>query len=376
MWRWSAELSVSLGAPRHLPFEPELVSTVLRRAENRLYSNVNTPASPLDRKEHAHLAGIFFTKPKFESSSEMPLAPYDKPALTFEEQLDQLIERGLVVADQDGALSILEQISYYRLSAYWYPFRLQNADGSPSNDFRKNASFEKAVALYEIDRELRALVFDAIERVEISFRTTLTYTLAHSYGPYALEKADTFRKDFDHSNISEKIHSELERSQEVFLKHFRKKYAGYPERVPIWMTSETFSLGTLSRLFKGMKPTDKAAMSKRWRIHHKVAENWLHTLTYVRNLCAHHARLWNRELSIKPLVPRNEPTWAWAESDSRAKKRVYFILYLLRHMTQTDRRCDVWASRVFEFLERLDFWILRSMGVPEDWRAHSLWKVI
>lgn len=112
---------------------------------------------------------------------------YTKPWQSYEEQLDLLISRGLVVTDRAKALEYLRRIGYYRLSGYWFPFRelseplilLDEHGRKPAkkqrketrialDDFRPGATFEDAVRLYVFDKKLRLLAMDALERIEIA----------------------------------------------------------------------------------------------------------------------------------------------------------------------------------------------------------------
>jgi len=86
---------------------------------------------------------------------------FDKPAFTFEDQLDRLIERGMVVDDRAQALRYLEHLNYYRIGAYWLPFEADHG----THQFRDGTRFEDVLNLYVFDRALRLLVMDAIERV-------------------------------------------------------------------------------------------------------------------------------------------------------------------------------------------------------------------
>ncbi|MEO7149850.1 MAG: Abi family protein [Rhodanobacteraceae bacterium] len=119
---------------------------------------------------------------------------YLKPALTFEEQLDLLHQRGLIVCDADRALHWLRNISYYRLSAYCLPFK----DGDA---FRPGIAFDDIAGLYIFDRKLRLLVLDAIERIEVAVRTAVTYEIAHAHGPFGHTDPANFAPGFDHARF-------------------------------------------------------------------------------------------------------------------------------------------------------------------------------
>ena len=110
---------------------------------------------------------------------------YQKPPLTYNAQLDLLITRGLRVVDRVTALGYLRNISYYRLSAYYLPFK-QN------EEFKPNTCVEDIINLYTFDRKLRLLVMDAIESIEIALRSQIIYHLSHTYGAFGYLNSNNF----------------------------------------------------------------------------------------------------------------------------------------------------------------------------------------
>lgn len=297
--------------------------------------------------------------------------PYDKIPLSFRQQVTKLSDRGLRIHDPVAAEHKLENISYYRLSAYWYPFR-QRANTELTQHFRPNTSFEDAVTLYEFDRKLRMLTMDAIERAEIAIRTQVTYVLAHRYGAFAHSTADNFHPKFRHTEWIEKIESETWRSNEAFIKHYKSKYTGFPT-LPIWMVTEVMSLGTLSRLYHGLKNDDKATVSQKFNAHYKSLGEWLHALTYTRNICAHHGRLWNREMAIRPSMDKNPH---WHPPLTPTNSRIFYVLSILRHLLRATGNGDAWAASCAELIHPViinPLWRV-AMGFPEDWENHPIWR--
>jgi abortive infection bacteriophage resistance protein len=290
--------------------------------------------------------------------------PYTKPALTFAQQLAQLESKGMLVVNRAVALDALRRINYYRLSAYWHPFK------QPDGTFEPGTTFERTLELYEYDRRLRLAVLDAIERVEVLARTLITYTLGHGYGAFAHTIASSFDSKFGHTDWHSELSKEIARAKERFLEHYKATYDGFPD-VPIWMASEVMSLGTLSKLFKGMLSKDQTAVASTWNVHRSVAQSWLHTLSYVRNLCAHHGRLWNRELAIKPVLPKNQPEWSALHNG-----RIYSVLCILRLLTTPNPDGDGWKQEVVELLTKMEGtprW-QKAMGVPTNWATQVFWK--
>ena len=142
---------------------------------------------------------------------------YTKSPLTFEQQLQQLKNRGLIIENDGFALSQLRTISYYRLSAYWYPFRKIEQGGTIADDFEEGTHFDEVMTLYEFDRRLRLLVMDAIERVEVCVRTLFAYQVGHKYGTFGHNEAANFHPGFDHAPWLEKLEDETSRSRDVFI---------------------------------------------------------------------------------------------------------------------------------------------------------------
>lgn len=296
--------------------------------------------------------------------------PYIKPALSFHDQVTQLSTRGLVIGDTAAAEQKLANISYYRLSAYWYPFR-QLTNGDISQSFRAGASFDDAVALYEFDRKLRTLLMDAIERVEIAVRTQVTYVMAHRYGAFAHTNPQNFHDGFSHADWLTKIDTETSRSQEAFIEHYRDKYDGFPA-LPIWMLTEVLSLGTLSRLYHGLKNEDRAEVSNKFDLHYRKLGGWLHALTYVRNVCAHHGRIWNRELAIRSTRDRDA---VWNPPITPTNSRIFYILLILRYLLRETGNGDMWAAECNDLLRPIvnnPLWLV-AMGFPDDWEDHPVW---
>ena len=303
---------------------------------------------------------------------------YSKPALTFTEQIQHLESNGMFFDDKDKARKQLSYISYYRLSGYWYPFRLRNQAQQATNQFESETLFESVMTLYEFDRNLRVLVLDAIERVEVALRTQFTYYIGHKYGAFGHTLANNFHPKFDHPKWLSKLEHEVNRSSDEFVKHYSQKYAGFPT-IPIWMLTEVMSLGALSFGYSGLQNSarkqieDKKSISQHFNLHHKRLGNWLHILTYVRNICAHHSRLWNRELAIRPDRTK-EPEWT--SPTTPRNDRIFYILLMLRHLLKAADNGNDWAEKINHLLDQVageKRW-RAAMGIPENWREHPIWK--
>jgi abortive infection bacteriophage resistance protein len=301
-------------------------------------------------------------------SSGMPpqQVPYTKPALTVTDQASLLLNRGMV-GDRALMESRLEVINYYRLSGYSYPFK------KPDDTFLKGTTFDAVWARYVFDRQMRLLVMDAIERIEITVRSKLAYEHAHGYGPFDYTSAKSFPNltPADFGEFTAKISEEFGRSKEEFVKHFNTKYSGDP---PIWVATEVMSFGQMLTMFKGSNLVVQQTISNCFRIPLRVFISWLLTLNTVRNFCAHHSRLWNRQWGIKPLMPNPKIYPDWSRPVPVANDRLFGVLTICRYCLSRIAPQSKWHKRVECLLTASPSIPLNEMGFPADWQKCPIWK--
>ena len=294
---------------------------------------------------------------------------YDKPPLSFEEQADLLIKRGLVV-DRSFLIDRLKDVNYYRLSGYLYPYR-QKGD-----NFKSGTTFEKAWRHYTFDRRLRLIVMDAIERFEVSIKTQLIYALAHSTGAFGYATASNFPglSTEDHERLIKTIKDEADRSKEKFVDHFKDKYGDKHEHLPLWMAGEIMSFGCALTLYRGISDKIKRDIAVHYGIPDVVLTSWLHTINVIRNICAHHSRLWNREFGVKPFIPRKNKYPQWHEPVAIGQNRIFGILTILHYLLRISAPQSNWKARLCALLDEYPEISRWSMGFPDNWRDSLLWK--
>ena len=227
--------------------------------------------------------------------------PFTKGSLSFRAQAELLLQRGLVCNDKEQLIDSLRHYNYYRLSGYCLSFEQSR------HQFLPGVTFEDLAAAYEFDRKLRKIVMESLELIEIQLRTSVAYQLAEGYEPFAHEKrAYLHIGEEEFKKWLELIHSTAIDSKEIFVRHFKKKYTDFP-RLPIWILVEILSFGALSHLFSYLKKVDQKIISKQFGIPLTIFQNWLHHFAYLRNICAHHSRLFDKTFSIKPRSFHSDP---------------------------------------------------------------------
>ncbi len=292
---------------------------------------------------------------------------YKKPPLSFEQQADKLIHRGLI-ADKKALVDILKTVNYFRLSGYLHPFKLIN------NSFEAGTSLNKIWDSYLFDRQLRLLVMDACERIETALKTDIVYHLAQESGAFGhLEHKNLPNIKLEvHAKLLETIKDETTRSKEIFVKHFFDKYGDKHSFLPLWMLAEVLSFGSLHTMFKGLKANLKQAIAKKYNITDKVLLSWIKTIQVIRNICAHHGRLYNRILGVKPLIPNKNPLWRSPEVIDNS--RVFSILTILNYLLRIIAPQSEWRQRLYNLLQEHDKIPRSVMGFSEKWMENELWK--
>lgn len=291
-----------------------------------------------------------------------------KPALSLDEQIALLRRRGIRIGDETRALHYLGHLNYYRLRGYWMGFEVAPVNGE--QPFRPGTDFDDVIALYDFDRRLRLEINDAVERVEVSLRTRWAYVLGLKAGPTAHRDASLF--DAHHSALLRKVESLFTERNEVFL----RRYLDRGEEPPIWALCEVLSLGDLSKWLRSLKHhADRQAIADAYGLHETPFSSFVEHLAYVRNVCAHHARLWNRHMVVATLRLPKKPAELVAQLQCHADRfqRLYNTLVLLAFLLRTISPDSIWRQRLRRLVEeRPDLW--DAMGFPDDWQAFDLWQ--
>ena len=276
-----------------------------------------------------------------------------KKPTTYQEQLEILQNRNVIVADAEISKAVLERVGYYRLTAYLLPFK--RADGS----YNSGTNLDKVYRIYEFDRKLRGILISALEEVEIFLRSKLSYYHAHKYGPEGYMDP----MNYSQAHKAEKFKESLEREiasnrQSAFVKHHNDRYDGH---FPVWVIAELFTFGMLSRFYSDMQTSDKKKLAK--EIYGTVPKNvtsWLRCCTDLRNICAHYGRLYYR---IFPATPSN------IAADEKQLSRLWGAVLALRELYPNKEK---WNTDVLTRLQalfeeyKLDI-MLAHIGFPEDW---------
>jgi abortive infection bacteriophage resistance protein len=302
------------------------------------------------------------------------MTKYLKPSLTIEDQINLLVSRGLIIDDPVLAKHILSNISYYRLSSYFYNFW----EDKSGHKFFGSTKFERIVNIYNFDSELRTICFKAIEVIEVSIRTKLSVFLSHNHGPYWFDNDNIVINKTSHADNIKSIQDLLnQKIKEQFIKdHFKKYSDQYP---PSWKLLEITSFGLLSRLYGNISPSvkEKKSIARSLGLpNHEFLESWLKSIAYIRNICAHHSRLWDKKLST-PLIPNNlKGKWLSNASLTNLKRDgLYINLCCIKYLVDNIKPDNDFGSEILRLLKNYKQDVdLDKMHFPKSWDKDDLWK--
>lgn len=295
---------------------------------------------------------------------------YCKSPLSIDDQIALLTSRGLNISDKIKAKKILSNISYYRLRAYTYPFQDNN---NPNHPFTKKVSLEEIIDIYSFDRKLRALVFEAIEKIEIAIRTQIIYQWSLNHGSHWQSNISLYRSSHRAIILLSTLQTEIDRESEIFITHYKKQYTD-PTDPPSWMSLEVSSFGLLSQIFLQLKKGNE-----KWLITNTFGlndigtmENWMLCLSNVRNICAHHGRLWNRRLTALVKFPSN-PRNNIANLKNVLPYKPYAIFVIIRYLLNIIDTNNQFNVELINVVDSCSLITDKEMGFPKNWRTESFW---
>lgn len=277
-----------------------------------------------------------------------------KTPTTYEQQVALINNKGFQVDDCTACVEFLKQANYYRLSAYFLPFRKK--DGT----YFSGVKFSRIRRIYEFDSHIRSLTFQVIEQIEFYARTQFSYHLAHNYGALGYLDNATYTQRHNTEAFQSKTQACIEENKRTpVVKHHNQKYGG---QFPIWVIIEFFSMGMLSYLYADMQSADKKKIARdSFQTSAECLESWLRCLTDLRNRCAHYSRLYYWSFPAIPKMPKS--------ANYRADRKLFSQILMLKYLYPDKSR---WNSQVFVGIETLikeylpDI-SLKHIGFPEDW---------
>ena len=296
---------------------------------------------------------------------------YSKTPLTAEQHIGLLKSRGLEIPNEDRAKKYLNNIGYFRLTGYMY--HLQNKDGS--HQFLDNITFNDIVVHYQFDKKLRAIVLEYLERIEVTLRARLTNCFSINYGFYWFTQYDLYDDKAIYASINEEIKARFDAPQERFLKAFKFNYTS--ERLPPSnMAMEILSLGKLSHLYKGLSnKIEKTTVATEFGLPSTILSSWFIYLTNVRNICAHHSRLWNRKITAdRPTIPTRPKYKFNGTLPDDFNTTMYGVVSMIDKLLSKINAGNTFIVQISKLIEYHPIVNSELMGFPNDWKINAAWN--
>lgn len=287
-----------------------------------------------------------------------PIKQYNKTACTPANLLAHLKAKSLIVPSDEVALKAIQTIGYYRLLIYMRPFQ------DAAKVFNAGTTFDSVLNAYNFDRKLRIHCLDAIEKIEVALRAAIINRLTVAHGPHF------YTESRHYANVSsfKEFMGSAQKANYLAIEHYYKNYNN-PSLPPIWAIAEAITYGTLSRFYSNLHIKNQKLVAAEFGFNYDTLVSWFRSLNIIRNMCAHHNRLWNFHLFVdQPKVGRELKV----EFPIRATNfcaRAVVINGLLKNIDPN----STWHTDLKNLINTHSI-NAQSMGFPIGWELRPFWN--
>ena len=238
--------------------------------------------------------------------------------------------------------------------------------------YKPNTSFNQVMMLYRFDKKLRLLIFNEIEKIEVAVRSAIVNTGSEmTNDPFWMTDSRNFIDAGKFRHTMDLIDAELRRSREDFIDHFKQTYSDtYP---PAWILAEVLPFGVLTNIYSNIRvPRIKKRIAQKFGLQVAPFESWLTIVALTRNSCCHHARVWNKQNTIRPMIP-NRMTGRWIILPTDAL-RIYFNLCIIKYFLDIISPQNDMKAKIDALLSSYSSIDINAMGFPRGWESEPLWQ--
>lgn len=225
--------------------------------------------------------------------------------------------------------------------------------------------------IYRFDKKLRLLIFNEIEKIEVAVRSAIVNIGCSMTGnPFWMTDGSNFIDASKFRHTMDLIDSELRHSREDFIVHFKQTYSDtYP---PAWILAEVLPFGFITNIYSNIKTTKiKKCIAQRFGLQVAPFESWLTIVTLTRNSCCHHARVWNKQNTIRPMIP-NRITGSWIALPTDTL-RIYFDICIIKFFLNIISPQNDMKAKLDALLAAFPSIDIAAMGFPLGWQNEPLW---
>ncbi len=290
------------------------------------------------------------------------------PPTSISDQINRLLQRGMLITDPERAERFLSNVNFYRFRGYLEPFIDQAANPS-RRPFQPCTTFEAVAERYEFDTRLRSLLLDAFNRIEVSIRTQWTYHLSYtvSGGEYAHLNPQLFSKEYGKNSAQ---------LRQEYRQHGQRLHGYDFNSCPTWAIAEVMTFGLLSRWYGDTTKEVRRLVARHYQLHERILGALLRHLAPVRNFCAHHERLWDRDFITKLTVPKRLGAFANPSAffNHAETGKLYNSLVMMAYLTNVISDSTEWGQRLVTLMTQQPNIPQSQMGFVPHWQELDIWK--
>lgn len=268
----------------------------------------------------------------------MQIDSYTKPHASASERVQHLKAKGLIVYHPKVAARKIEEIGYERLRIY---FLSRREKGTPGKPFFQNVTYRDILRLYECDAKLRNMCFSEVGRFELVFRNRLSETLSAKFGGHPYSELTAFKSADERNKRMHKLLDVFNASKDMRAKHYRDTYAS-PTLPPIWVMKELLTFGDAARLYEALRPGIREQIAADFKVPNvEIFDSWVKCFVDLRNICAHHDRLFNRNFQKRPQRFKKENVPSVGTDTAKLKALVECLDFVLENKAKKKLRAGV-----------------------------------
>lgn len=301
-----------------------------------------------------------------------------KEPLTIKEQVKRLASRGLKIDDVEELETWLKNVGYYRLSGYWWVYEDKYPNVSPRNHkFKPDISWKKIKHTYIFDQKFRNTMFTAIEKIEVALKSLWAQHLSTRYNTsHPHERKDLFKDEIYYNKPPyTTLINNYKDSKEPYAIHYRTKY---PElkTPPIWVVTLILTLGDFSNWLKATPSKDCKAIVKDFPYSPKEIISILSHLRWVRNVCAHNGRLWNKRTPFVFEAPNSAKARLIFSKKDPAKldSKIYNTIIVMSDILKVIDPNYPFTYFIKDMIQKNKHIDAKHMGFPSNWLELDEWK--
>lgn len=283
----------------------------------------------------------------------------DKEFKTIDEQLNILKSRGLTIDDEEKASDFLLHNNYYRVSGY--SLTLRNHDV-----FSKTASFQNIIDIYSFDHELRHILLKYLEIIEVQLKSVYAYEFTKVNGSTGYLDVNNFTNADVYQKLVDKAEEQKNKRlpHEAYLKHFIEDLK---QPLPLWAYVDLLTIADISFLYSISQSNIQSTVAARLNIPHKIMGKFMHSMTILRNLCAHGSRLYNRLFEQKPKLSKNERSLLRILKNGKIDDAHLYGFILVMKRLLTDKDFSNMKSEIVALTKKYPFVNMKYYGFRSDW---------